>query len=81
MHTFTITEPSGAQSTITAETVELLDGAMVFLTGGNLVAAFAAWNTVIEQGVATTTPAPPVGAEPPEVTALRESLRARGATI
>lgn len=81
MRTFTVNEPSGAATKVTAEAMELHDGVMLFLTGGNPVAAFAAWTTVIEDGVATPNPAPAPLTEPAAVTELRESLRDRGATV
>ena len=79
MRTFIVTTLDGNSSTVTAEAMELRDDMLVFLKAGEPIAAFARWTSVVEDGVATPNPAPAPLAEPDAVTALRESLRDRGA--
>jgi hypothetical protein len=81
MRTFTVALPDGNSNTVTAESMELRADLLVFLKAGEPVAAFARWTSVIEDGVATPNPASAPLAEPQAVTALRESMRERGATV
>jgi hypothetical protein len=79
MRTFIVTDAARDQHTIAADEMVITSGTLMFYKGGVISAAFALWGAVIEEGVSTVTPAPPPLTEPDAVTALRESLRDRGA--